>query len=158
MVYTIFCRYEFISNDGKKFTDYYRTDRLFENENDVKNRIKELKQYTASVDKITKLKHEYKYEYMDETLFPQSKMHRHKGRPKKIDEKYLDELIKELNKNKKVSISEEIGCYLYNDKNAQEYISNHIKDKTKWARYWYDDNNILYIILKDNSEKIYEKY
>lgn len=158
MIYAIFCRYEFINNNGKKFTDYFNVDKFFNNEKDAKSSIKELKKFTDPIDKITKLKHEYKYEYVDETLFPQSKMHRPKGRPKKIDNKYLDELINELNKNKKVSVLKEIGCYLYNDKNAQNYISSHIKDNTKWTRYWYDDDNILYIILKDNSEKIYEKY
>ena len=151
MVYAIFCRYEFMSNNGKKFTDYYKTDNVFKNEDDVKNRIKELKQYTSSVDKITKLKHEYKYEYVDEILFPQSKMHRPKGRPKKINKEYLDELIKELNKKKKVSVVKEIGCYLYNDEDAKEYISNNIKDKTKWTRYWYDDNDNLFIFLKDKN-------
>ena len=151
MVYAIFCRYEFMSNNGKKFTDYYKTDKVFEHEDDVKNRIKELKQYVASIDKITKLKHEYKYEYVDEILFPQPKIHRPKGRPKKINKEYLDELIKELNKKKKVSVLKEIGCYLYNDEDAKEYISNNIKDKTKWTRYWYDDNDNLFIFLKDKN-------
>ena len=30
MVYAIFCRYEYLSSDGKKFTEYFKTDNTFD--------------------------------------------------------------------------------------------------------------------------------
>lgn len=151
MVYSIFCRYEYIGNNGKQFTDYYRYGETFNNEEDVKKKIKELIDSTKSIDKITKLKHEYKYEYVDETLFPQINLKRPKGRPKKFKNEELDIIIKILNKNGKIKIDDNIKGFLYNDNEAKEYISNHIKDNSKYTHYWYDDNYNLFIILKEKN-------
>ena len=93
MVYVIFCRYEYLSSDGKKFTEFFKTDNTFDSEDKVKERIKELKTLSSSTDKHTKLKHEFKYEYVDETLFPQPKMRRPKGRPKKFTNDELNDYI-----------------------------------------------------------------
>ena len=156
MVYAIFCRYEYLSPDGKKFTEYFKTDNTFDSEDKVKERIKELKTLSSSTDKHTKLKHEFKYEYVDETLFPQPKMRRPKGRPKKFTNDELNDYIKILNKCGQARVDDNIRGFLYNDEEAHKYIQEHIKDKSKWARYWYDNDNVLYIILKNNSEKMYE--
>lgn len=156
MVYAIFCRYEHWSKNGKEFTNFFKCDKEYKNEEEVKARIKELKEFTKQTDKITKCKHEYKYEYIDETLFLQSKMRRPKGRPKKFTNEYLDNYIKTLNKKGLVKIDDKDKGFLYNDEDAKKYIQEHIKNKDKWTRYWYDNDNILYIILKNNSDKIYE--
>ena len=156
MVYAIFCRYEHWTKNGKEFTNFFKCDKEYKNEEEVKARIKELKEFTKQTDKATKCKHEYKYEYVDETLFPQPKMRRPKGRPKKFTNDELNDYIKILNKRGQVQVDDNIKGFLYNDEEAHKYIQEHIKDKSKWARYWYDNNNVLYIILKNNSEKMYE--
>ena len=149
MVYAIFCRYEHRTSKGKEFTEYFLIDNLFNSEDDVKNRIKELKELSNSIDKSTKLKHEYKYEYIDETLLDQPRMRRPKGRPKKFSEDELKNIVKVLNKKGIVKIDDNIKEFLYNDDEAKKYISDHIKDNSKWTRYWYDNKYSLFIILKD---------
>ena len=149
MVYAIFCRYEHWSSNGKEFTEYFRIDDTFDSEDKVKARVKELKAFSASADKVTKLKHEYKYEYVDEILFNQPRMRRPKGRPKKFTPEDLNPIIKILNKKGKVQIEDNIKEFLYNDDVAKKYIEDHIKDNTKWPRYWYDNDYKLFIILKD---------
>ena len=156
MVYAIFCRYEHWSKNGKEFTDFFKFDKLYNTEEEVKTRIKELKEFSKQTDKVTKCKHEYKYEYVDETLFPQPKMRRPKGRPKKFIENDLKGYIKTLNKKGQVKVEEKDKEFLYNDDEAKKYIQEHIKDKDKWTRYWYDNDRVLYIILKNNSDKMYE--
>ena len=151
MVYAIFCRYEYWVSNHKTFCDYYNTGMMFNSENEAKEKIKELKDLTKTIDKATKLKHEYEYKYIDETLIEQPKWHRPKGRPKKFDTKELDTIINVLNKNGNIKIEGDMKVYLYNDDKAKEYISNHIKDKTKWTRYWYDDDYNLFIFLKDKN-------
>lgn len=149
MVYAIFCRYEHRTSTGKEFTEYFLTDNLFNSEDDVKNRIKELKELSNPIDKSTKLKHEYKYDYVDETLLDQPRMRRPKGRPKKFSEDELKNIVKVLNKKGIVKIDNNIKEFLYNDDDAKKYISDHIKDNSKWTRYWYDNDYNLFIILKD---------
>ena len=156
MVYAIFCRYEHWTKNGKEFTKFFKFDNEYKNESEAKAHIKELYEFSKQTDKATKCKHEYKYEYVDETLFLQAKMRRPKGRPKKFDKEVLDKYIKTLNKCNRVRIDDKDKEFLYNDEEAKKYIQEHIKDKTKWARYWYDDDNVLYILLKNNSNKIYE--
>lgn len=156
MIYAIFCRYEYWSKNGKEFTNFFKCDKEYKNEEEVKARIKELKEFTKQTDKATKCKHEYKYEYVDETLFPQPKMRRPKGRPKKSTIEELNVIIKVLNKKGSIKIDGNMKEYLYNDEEAKKYIQDNIKDKSKWTRYWYDNDNVLYIILKNNSDKIYE--
>ena len=156
MVYTIFFRYEHWTKNGQEFTEFFKFDNEYNTEEEVKNRIKELKEFTKQTDKVTKCKHEYKYEYVDETLFLQAKMKRPKGRPKKFINEDLDGYIKTLNKKGQVKVEEKDKEFLYNDEEAKKYIQDNIKDKSKWTRYWYDNDNVLYIILKNNSDKIYE--
>jgi len=135
--------------NGKQFTKYFRTNNVFDSEEEAKKKIKELSESIKNIDKSTKLKHEFKYEYVDEILFDQPRMHRPKGRPKKISENELKNIIKILNKKNIVKVEDNIKEYLYNDETAKKYISEHIKDDSKWARYWYDDDYNLFIILKD---------
>ena len=156
MVYAIFCRYEYWSKNGKEFTNFFKFDNEYQTEDEVKSRIKVLKEFSNQTDKVTKCKHEYKYEYVDETLFPQPKMRRPKGRPKKFIEDDLKGYIKTLNKKGQVKVEEKDKEFLYNDDEAKKYIQEHIKDKDKWTRYWYDNDRVLYIILKNNSDKMYE--
>lgn len=156
MVYAIFCRYEYWSKNGKEFTNFFKFDNEYQTEDEVKARIKVLKEFSNQTDKVTKCKHEYKYEYVDETLFPQPKMRRPKGRPKKFIEDDLKGYIKTLNKKGQVKVEEKDKEFLYNDDEAKKYIQKHIKDKDKWTRYWYDNDRVLYIILKNNSDKMYE--
>ena len=156
MVYAIFCRYEYWSKNGKEFTNFFKFDNEYQTEDEVKARIKVLKEFSNQTDKVTKCKHEYKYEYVDETLFPQPKMRRPKGRPKKFIEDDLKGYIKTLNKKGQVKVEEKDKEFLYNDDEAKKYIQEHIKDKDKWTRYWYDNDRVLYIILKNNSDKMYE--
>lgn len=156
MVYAIFCRYEHWTKNGKEFTNFFKFDNEYKNESEAKARIKELYEFSKQTDKATKCKHEYKYEYVDETLFLQAKMRRPKGRPKKFDKEVLDKYIKTLNKCNQVQIDDKDKEFLYNDEEAKKYIQDNIKDKSKWTRYWYDNDNVLYIILKNNSDKIYE--
>lgn len=156
MVYAIFCRYEYWSKNGKEFTNFFKFDNEYQTEDEVKARIKVLKEFSNQTDKVTKCKHEYKYEYVDETLFPQPKMRRPKGRPKKFIEDDLKGYIKTLNKKGQVKVEERDKEFLYNDDEAKKYIQEHIKDKDKWTRYWYDNDRVLYIILKNNSDKMYE--
>ena len=156
MKYCIYCRYETWTNLGKNFTKWFNTHKLFDSENEAKSEIKKMKAFTASCDKVTKLKHEFETRYIDETLVLQRRLRRPKGRPKKIETKELDSIIKSLNKKGKVVIEDFMKSYLYNDEDAHKYIQEHLKDKNKWVRYWYDNNEVLYLILKDNNEKIYE--
>lgn len=151
MVYAIFCRYEYWSKNGKEFTEFFRFDNEYNDENDVKKRIEELKTFSDPYDKITKCKHEYKYEYVDETLFPQPKIRRPKGRPKKFGNEDLIGYIKTLNKKGQVKVEDKDKEFLYNDEEAKKYIQDHIKDKNKWTRYWYDKEYNLFIILKDKN-------
>ncbi len=155
--YYVYCRYEYISDKGKKFTDWFRMPGVFDKEEDVNKEIDNISSTSKDIDKNTKMKHEYEIRYLDETLIPQIKMKRPKGRPKKSTIEELNVIIKALNKKGSIKIDGTMKEYLYNDEEAKKYIQEHIKDKdTKWVRYWYDDNDILYLILKDNSEKIYE--
>ncbi len=156
MVYAIFCRYEYLGKNGKTFTKFFKIDNNYQMEDEVKERIKELKEFSKSCDRITKCKHEFKYEYVDETLFLQPKMRRPKGRPKKFENEELNGYIKTLNKCGYVKVDDKDKKILYNDIEAQKYIQDNIKDKSKWTRYWYDNDNVLYIILKDNNDKFYE--
>jgi len=156
MKYCIFGRYEYWANEGKKFTDWFNTYNLFEKEEDAKSKIKKMKDFVKDCDKHTKLKHEYEIRYIDEILILQPRLHRPKGRPKKISKEELDNIVKNLNKKGKTKVDESIKAYLYNDEEAHKYIQEHIKDKdNKWVRYWYDNDDVLYLILKDNSEEMY---
>ena len=155
--YYIYCRYEYISNKGnKEFTQWFRTDKEYITEELAKEAVSMIQETSKQIDKSTKLKHEYEIRLLDETLIPQIKLKRPKGRPKKFSNEDLKPYIKTLNKCGQVKVDESDKEFLYNDEEAKKYIQDNIKDKdTKWVRYWYDDN-ILYMILKDNSEKIYE--
>lgn len=155
--YYVYCRYEYISDIGKKFTDWYRMPGVFDKEEDANKEIENISSTSKDIDKHTKMKHEYEVRYLDETLMPQIKMKRPKGRPKKLTQEELKVFIKGLDKKGSIKIDGTMKEYIYNDEESKKYIQEHIKDKdTKWVRYWYDDNNDLYMILKDNSEKIYE--
>lgn len=155
--YYVYCRYEYISDIGKKFTDWYRMPGVFDKEEDANKEIENISSTSKDIDKHTKMKHEYEVRYLDETLMPQIKMKRPKGRPKKLTAEELKVFIKALDKKGSIKIDGNMKEYIYNDEESKKYIQEHIKDKdTKWVRYWYDDNNDLYMILKDNSEKIYE--
>ena len=142
---------------GKKFTDWYRIGGVFDTEEDANKEIENISSTSKDIDKHTKMKHEYEVRYLDETLMPQIKMKRPKGRPKKLTQEELKVFIKALDKKGSIKIDGTMKEYIYNDEESKKYIQEHIKDKdTKWVRYWYDDNNDLYMILKDNFEKIYE--
>ena len=155
--YYVYCRYEYISDIGKKFTDWYRIGGVFDTEEDANKEIENISSTSKDIDKHTKMKHEYEVRYLDETLMPQIKMKRPKGRPKKPTQEELRVFIKALNNKGSIKIDGTMKEYIYNDEESKKYIQEHIKDKdTKWVRYWYDDNDDLYMILKDNSEKIYE--
>ena len=148
--YYIYCRYEYISSKGnKEFTQWFRTDKEYITEELAKEAVSMIQETSKQIDKSTKLKHEYESRYIDETLLPQIALTRQKGRPKKIDTKYLDELSKKLNKSGKVKVSEEVKCYLYNDNEAKNYINNKIKDNSKYPVYWYNEDEELFILLKD---------
>ena len=152
--YYIYCRYEFISNEGKQFSKWFRVGKDHLDENSTKEELNDIKSTSKDIDKHTKLKHEYEIRCIDETLIPQIRMHRPKGRPKKISKDELDNIVKSLNKKGKIKVDESIKAYLYNDEEAHKYINDNLKDKTKWVRYWYDNDDVLYLILKDNSEEM----
>ena len=153
--YYIYCRYEYISTEGKKFTDWFRQSGVFEIEDLAKQEIEKIKSTSKEIDKHTKLKHEYEVRYLDETLIPQIKMKRPKGRPKKLTQEELRVFVKCLDQKGFIKVTGTMKEYIYNDEEAHKYIQEHIKDKdTKWVRYWYDEDNVLYLILKDNSEHI----
>lgn len=156
MKYCIYCRYEHWTSEGKKFTNWFNTHKLFNEEDDAKSVLKEMKEFVKTCDKSTKLKHEYEIRYIDETLIPQRRLHRPKGRPKKFTVEELNVIVKALNKDGKLKIDGTMKPYLYNDEEAHKYIQDHLRDKNKWVRYWYDENEVLYLFLKDNTEKIYE--
>lgn len=156
MKYCIFCRYEYWTSEGKQFNNWFNTHKLFDKEDEANSVLKEMKEFVKTCDKSTKLKHEYEIRFIDETLILQRRLHRPKGRPKKFTSEEFDIIVKTLNKNGKIKIEDTMKPYLYNDEEAHKYIQENIKDKTKWVRYWYDENEVLYLILKDNSEKIYE--
>ena len=148
--YNIFCRYEYWSKEGKVWTDWHRTNESFDNEDDAKKRIQENKEFVKNTDKYTKLKHEYKYELVDETLFTLPSLSRPKGRPKKIEKEYLDKLIKSLKKKDKVLIDENIKLYLYNDEESKNYIKDNFKDFN--IVFWYDFMDLekkIYILKKE---------
>lgn len=149
MVYGVYCRYEYWSNNGKTFNNWFKVGPNFKTEEEANKYIKSQKETSKEIDKHIKLKHEYECRYIDETLLPQIALRRPKGRPKKIDIKYLDELSKKLNRSGKVKVSEEIKCYLYNDNEMKNYINNKIKDNSKYPVYWYNENKELFILLKD---------
>lgn len=157
MKYYVYCRYEYISSKGKEFTPWFRNPGSYETKELAENEINNINLTSKDIDKRTKLKHEYEVRYLDETLIPQIRLRRPKGRPKKYTIEELSVMVKALNKKGSLKISGNMKEYLYNDEEAHKYIQEHIKDKdTKWVRYWYDDDKVLYLILKDNSEKIYD--
>lgn len=152
--YYIYCRYEFMSSNGKIFSNWFRTGKSHETEESAKNEMNSIKETSKEIDKHTKMKHEYEIRCLDETLIPQIQMRRPKGRPKKFTTDELDKYVKTLNKCNQVKVDDNVKEFLYNDEDAKKYIEEHIKEKNVWCRYWYDNNNDLYIILKDNSETI----
>ena len=155
--YYIYCRYEFISNEGKEFSNWFKVGKSHLDEKSAKEELNNIKSTSKDIDKHTKLKHEYEIRYLDETLIPQARMRRPKGRPKKITTEELRVFVKALDNKGSIKVDEAIKEYLYNDEEAYKYIQEHIKEKdTKWVRYWYDENDILYILLKDNTEKLYD--
>lgn len=154
--YYIYCRYEYISDEGKIFTEWFRMPGSYIDTESANKEIENIQSTSKEIDKHTKLKHEYEIRYLDETLIPQPKIKRPKGRPKKCTDEELRVFVKALNMKGQLKIDGTMKAYLYNDDEAKEYIQNHIKDKNKWVRYWYDDNDVLYLILKNNSEKIYD--
>ena len=155
--YYVYCRYEYISSEGKEFSKWFRNSNSFDTKELAENELKKIKSTSKEIDKHTKLKHEYEVRYLDETLIPQPRMRRPKGRPKKITTEELKVFVKALDKKRSIKVDENIKEYLYNDEEAYKYIQEHIKEKdTKWVRYWYDENDVLYILLKDNTEKLYD--
>lgn len=147
--YFIYTRYEYISPSGKTFTEWFRDSEGFTDKDKANECLKAKKENEKSSFRITKLKHEYELRYIDETLIIQKRLHRPKGRPKKIDKEYLDKIIKELNKNGSIVINNDVKSYIYNNKEENEYIEKHIKDKSKYLRYWYDEDEKLTLFLKD---------
>jgi len=153
-VYIVYCRYEYQSLNGKTFTEWFKFGPGHNSEKEAKEFIKSKLDTIRDVDRHTKLKHEFEIRYIDEMLIPQPKLTRPKGRPKKIDEEYLNKVIKQLNKKGIAEIDENIKGYLYNDQIAKDYINKKIKDKTKYIIYWYNENKKLYLVLKDNESNI----
>lgn len=153
-IFGIYCRYETHNKQGEKqFTDWFRN-YTFKTESEAIMALDRLKEVSAPVDKSTKLKHEFEIRELDETLLPQIRLHRPKGRPKKIQNDMLNVIISELKNNGKYKVPEEIKFQLYNDEDAQKFINKHFTDN--WVRYWYDDNKVLYALLKSNDEKMYD--
>ncbi len=153
-VFVIYARYETRNKLGEKeFTKWFR-ESIYKTTEEAKVALNDLKELSKPIDKSTKLKHEYEIRELDETLIPQPRLHRPKGRPKSIDRLKLDAIIAELNNKSIARVSNDIKLYLYNDDKAQEYILN--KFPYKWIRYWYDENQILFAILKNYDEKIYD--
>lgn len=155
--YYIYTRYEYYSPSGKTFTDWFIDSEGYADKNKADEYLKKQKEMGKAAFKSTKLKHEYELRYLDETLVVQRRLHRPKGRPKKTDKEYLDKIIKELNKSGSIIINNDVKNYIYNNKEENQYIEEHIKDKTKYLRYWYDEEGILTLFLKDReTEKVYD--
>ena len=104
--YYIYCRYEFISSEGKKWCKWFRVDKGYDDEESAKSQIEIISSTSKEIDKSTKMKHEYEIRLQDETLIPQIKMRRPKGRPKKFSTDELDKIIKVLSKNGQVKIDD----------------------------------------------------
>ena len=155
IVFVIYARYETRNKLGEKeFTKWFR-ESMYKTKEEAKEALNDLKELSKPIDKSTKLKHEYEIRELDETLIPQPRLHRPKGRPKSIERIKLDAIIADLNnKNGIARIPNDIKLYLYNDDKAQEYIWH--KFPNKWIRYWYDENQTLFAILKNYDEKIYD--
>lgn len=161
MKYTVYTRYERWTANGKEFCKWYHNSNLFDTEDEAKESLNKLKETTKSIDKHTKLKHEFEIRYIDETLLLQTKMKIHKGRYKKISEETLDDICKKLYKSKNgiTPIDTSIGVYIYNTEAHRNYIQEKIDKKyksEKWAHFWYDtdNNNTCYVMLKDKNAKI----
>lgn len=153
-IFCIYSRYETRNKQGEKeFTNWFRNSSFKDNDEAI-NELEKLKELSKAIDKSTKLKHEFKLRELDETLIPQIRLHRPSGRPKKISNDILNVIISELKNNKIYKIPENIKCQLYNDEDSQKFISKHFTDN--WVRYWYDENKVLYAMLKNNDEKIYD--
>ena len=56
-MYTIQCRYEYFSSNGKEWTKWFNHG----HSENPEEEIKILKEKSKEVDRITKLKHEYRY-------------------------------------------------------------------------------------------------
>lgn len=65
--YFIQCHYEVWSRKGKKWTKWFKTGGIFDDKEKVIEEIERMKKAVASIDRITKLSHEYKYVRATET-------------------------------------------------------------------------------------------
>lgn len=86
MKYTVWSRYEYWGKEGRQFTKWFITKYKCDDEQSAKDEIKNLKESSDLVDKITKNKHEYEIRYIDIDELPKPSPPKKRGRPKKVKE------------------------------------------------------------------------
>ena len=115
-------RYEYISKDGKVWSDWYV---MIHPTEDAEERLKAVKAMSVSTDKITKLKHEYRLKdeetYNEEFIKKKKKVEEHKKDFASIvpmKKPWLKEARKERKKLKEMSNAEKV---LYRARKNDEF-------------------------------------
>lgn len=105
--FVIECRYETLTSEGKKFTDWFVCDSDKYDKDGALNRIKEFKENLDFIDKKTKLKHEYRLKSYKEHMKELAEFDKIiKKSIKKNEEYFKSDEYKELQKKKRQSAKE----------------------------------------------------
>lgn len=100
-------RYEYWTNQGKEFSNWFVLDSGKYSEKDGNEKIQNIKKTFADIDKKTKLKHEYRLSNYNEYLKAQKILDKTVENLQKHQEKYYQSKeYKELCKKKRVSAKE----------------------------------------------------
>lgn len=100
-------RYEYWTNQGKEFSNWFVLDSGKYSEKDGNEKIQNIKKTFADIDKKTKLKHEYRLLNYNEYLKAQKNLDKTVENLQKHQEKYYQSKeYKELCKKKRVSAKE----------------------------------------------------
>ena len=105
--FIIKCRYQYWSDNGKDFTDWFVQDSNKYDEQSGNEKIKQMKKDFKFIDDKTHLKHEYKLTPYDEYLSELSDIEKHIQKAHERDEKYFaSDEWKELKHKKYVARKE----------------------------------------------------
>lgn len=105
--YIVETRYEYLSDNGKIFTDWFVLSSDERTEAEAKEYIKQVSKDYAHVDKLTKCKHEYRYRTIDELSADLAKIQKEIDKARVRDEAYYSsDKWKELKHKKYVSRKE----------------------------------------------------
>lgn len=105
--YIVETRYEYMSDHGKTFTDWFVLSSDERTEAEAKEYIKQISKEYAYVDKLTKCKHEYRYRTTEELSVDLAKIQKEIDKARARDEAYYaSDKWKELKHKKYVARKE----------------------------------------------------